>query len=77
MARMPSARRGHLFTSVTTAALIAAAPMPALAQEGEDVITLLGRYRFRLGQPKVAIDTPQAVSVLDQQDLDAATDGER
>lgn len=70
MARMPSARRGHLFTSVTTAALIAAAPMPALAQEGEDVITLLGRIVFGWGQPKVAIDTPQAVSVLDQQDLD-------
>ena len=30
----------------------------------------MGRIVFGWGQPKVAIDTPQAVSVLDQQDLD-------
>lgn len=70
MARLPSARRGHLLLTVTTAALIAAQPGALAAQEAESAFTLLGRLVFGWGTPKVAIDTPQAVTVLDQQDLD-------
>lgn len=64
------ARRGQLLTSVTFAALLAV-PEPAAAQEPGDVFTLLGRMVFGWGAPKVAIDTPQAVSVLEQEDLDS------
>ena len=53
---------------MTTAILSAGA---ANAQQAEfDGSTFLGRLIFGAGQQKVAIDTPQAVSVLDQDDID-------
>ena len=63
-----TALRGTVFTTLTTVALLAA--QPAAAQEGEGAFTLLGRMIFGWGTPKVAIDTPQAVTVIDQEDLD-------
>ncbi|WP_274961670.1 MULTISPECIES: TonB-dependent receptor domain-containing protein [Thioclava] len=71
MATTPRAARMRLFTTVTSLALIAAAG-PALAQESgsDDGYTMLGRLIYGWGTPKVAIDTPQAVTVIDQQDLD-------
>ena len=47
-----------------TSALLAA---PAAAQDGG---TFLGRLVFGAGQQKVAIDTPQAVTALEQEDID-------
>jgi hemoglobin/transferrin/lactoferrin receptor protein len=55
--------------SVTLAALIGA-PLSAVAQDAQGVFTPLGRLVFGWGAPKVAIDTPQAVTVLEQDDLD-------
>lgn len=45
---------------------------PALAQEAErdNSFTLLGRIVLGAGEEKVAIDTPQAVTVLNQDDID-------
>jgi hemoglobin/transferrin/lactoferrin receptor protein len=64
--RNQAARRGLILT--TALALCAA---PALAQQGpETVFQMLGRIIFGTGTAKVAIDTPQAVTVLDQGDLD-------
>jgi hemoglobin/transferrin/lactoferrin receptor protein len=48
-----------------TTALIGLA-MPAAAQDG----TLLGRLILGAGKPKVAIDTPQAVTAVEQEDID-------
>jgi hemoglobin/transferrin/lactoferrin receptor protein len=41
--------------------------LPVAAQDGG---TFLGRLVFGAGQQKVAIDTPQAVTTLDQEDID-------
>lgn len=63
------AARRHLFTTVTATALLAA--LPAAAQEeGTGLFTMLGRIIFGAGTEKVAIDTPQAVTVIEQEDLD-------
>ncbi|HEX9858537.1 MAG TPA: TonB-dependent receptor plug domain-containing protein, partial [Paracoccaceae bacterium] len=44
---------------------------PVAAQEAEEgLFALLGRLILGAGTAKVAIDTPQAVSVLEQEDLD-------
>lgn len=69
---MPACRRparsGLLLTAATAAALCA---QPALAQEtGEGFFTMLGRIILGTGTAKVAIDTPQAVTALEQEDLD-------
>ncbi len=72
----PAARR-HLM--LTVAALTLAIP-PAAAQDlpadttvpQESVFQMLGRIVLGAGAPKVAIDTPQAVTALDQDDLDRA-----
>ncbi|MBZ4690567.1 MAG: TonB-dependent receptor [Cereibacter sp.] len=61
------APRARLFLS-TAAILVCAGP--AAAQEGEGPITLLARLIFGTGTERVAIDTPQAVTVLEQEDLD-------
>ncbi|MFN3722122.1 MAG: TonB-dependent receptor domain-containing protein [Paracoccaceae bacterium] len=59
---------------LTTAAVIATAttaiPTPATAQDRAGAGTFLGRLIFGAGQQKVAIDTPQAVTVVDQNDID-------
>lgn len=70
MARSISACRGQLRSSATAAALIAALPSALHAQEADGIFTMLGRIVFGWGAPTVAIDTPQAVTVLDQADLD-------
>lgn len=50
------------------------APMPALAQDADDAPETtrmaLDRMVISAGTEKVAIDTPQAVSTLDQEDID-------
>lgn len=51
---------------LSTAAIIGAAA-PAAAQ---DLGTFLGRLIFGAGQQKVAIDTPQAVTAVEQEDID-------
>lgn len=63
------ARSGLLLTAATALAL---GVQPAAAQEAasEGFFTMLGRVILGTGQEKVAIDTPQAVSVLEQEDLD-------
>lgn len=43
---------------------------PAAAQESEGFFQLLGRLILGTGTAKVAIDTPQAVTALEQEDLD-------
>lgn len=67
--RRHSALRGRLLTSATLFALIAA---PAAAQETGGFFYTLGRIILGAGVAKVAIDTPQAVSTLEQEDLDRA-----
>lgn len=56
----------RLMASVTVAAL---AGQPLAAQTAGD-IPLLGRIILGAGKAKVAIDTPQAVTTVDQEDLD-------
>lgn len=63
-----SARKGHLLLSVTLAAL---ATSPALAQDSAlDGFQPLGRLILGAGNEKVAIDTPQAVTAIEQEELD-------
>ncbi|ARU01208.1 TonB-dependent receptor domain-containing protein [Yoonia vestfoldensis] len=62
-------RRLGLACLLTTTAILAAG-MATAQQAQVDSGTFLGRLIFGAGQQKVAIDTPQAVSVLDQQDID-------
>ena len=60
--------RACLLSTVTTLALSAA---PAVAQDAnEGVFQMLGRIIFGAGTAKVAIDTPQAVTALEQEELD-------
>lgn len=60
--------RACLLSTATVLALCAA---PAVAQEAEEnVFQMLGRIIFGAGTAKVAIDTPQAVTALEQDDLD-------
>ncbi len=60
------AMRRHL---LLTATVFAIAASPAAAQQ-EDVFQMLGRIIFGAGAAKVAIDTPQAVTALEQLDID-------
>ena len=66
----------HIFKSrFVLAGLLAATtaltPAVTLAQgEGEGVFAILGRVVLGFGAPKVASDTPLAVTVQDQEDLD-------
>jgi hemoglobin/transferrin/lactoferrin receptor protein len=53
---------------LSTATLLALSPAPAVAEE--TVFQLLGRIIFGTGTAKVAIDTPQAVTALEQAELD-------
>ncbi|WP_230461458.1 TonB-dependent receptor domain-containing protein [Sphingobium sp. CAP-1] len=63
-------------TTMKTMLLIGTAllalPGPALAQDGDDATTRLSLDRLIIsaGAEKVAIDTPQAVTALDQEDID-------
>ena len=60
------AMRRHLLLTATAIALTAS---PAAAQE-ESVFQMLGRIILGTGAAKVAIDTPQAVTAVEQEDLD-------
>ena len=56
---------------LSTATLLALCAAPAAAQEQDDsLFQMLGRIIFGTGTAKVAIDTPQAVTALEQEDLD-------
>jgi hemoglobin/transferrin/lactoferrin receptor protein len=53
-------------------AVLLGATLPATAQETGGFGTFLGRILFGFGLPRVAIETPQSVSVAEQSDLDRA-----
>lgn len=60
--------RAALLSTATALALCAA---PVVAQEADEtVFQMLGRIILGTGTPKIAIDTPQAVTALEQEDLD-------
>lgn len=65
---MTSTRQG-VARLLTTAAIIATA-LPAAAQDTAASGTFLGRLILGAGQQKVAIDTPQAVTAVEQDDID-------
>lgn len=55
----------------STATVLALCAAPAVAQEADETMfQMLGRIIFGTGTAKVAIDTPQAVTALEQDDLD-------
>ncbi|WP_068303957.1 TonB-dependent receptor domain-containing protein [Pararhodobacter sp. CCB-MM2] len=66
--------------AVSTLALTTALAMPATAQTaGEGVFTMLGRIILGAGRARVALDTPQAVTALETEDLEreqASTPGD-
>ncbi len=56
---------------LSTATILALGAAPVAAQEAEDgLFQMLGRIIFGTGTARVAIDTPQAVTALEQEDLD-------
>lgn len=59
---------GRLLSTVALGAMLAASPVAA--QETDGLFTLLGRMILGAGSARVAIDTPQAVTALEQADLD-------
>ncbi|MCB1397143.1 MAG: TonB-dependent receptor [Rhodobacter sp.] len=65
--------------AVSTLALTSTLSTPAAGQTGEGAFTMLGRIILSAGRARVAIDTPQAVSALEADDLEreqATTPGE-
>jgi len=65
--------------AVSTLALATAMQLPAPAAAQESIFTALGRIIVSAGRARVAIDTPQAVTALESEDLEreqAATPGE-
>ena len=56
---------------LSTATVLALGAAPAVAQQADEgLFQMLGRIIFGTGTAKVAIDTPQAVTALEQDDLD-------
>lgn len=72
----PALRRQLLLSATALSLWIPLAPGTAGAQTApppqEGMFQMLGRIILGAGSAKLAIDTPQAVSVLDQDDLDRA-----
>ncbi|MBL4916912.1 TonB-dependent receptor [Tabrizicola sp. DMG-N-6] len=70
----PIRAKGRLMLSAALAVLAAAphaqAQQTTPAQQSGGGFALLGRIVLGAGSPKVAIDTPQAVSTVEQEDLD-------
>jgi len=65
------ARSVRTLAHATTALALCLGAMPALAQDAAGGFTPLGRIVLGFGgAPRVAIDTPQAVTVVSQEDLD-------
>jgi hemoglobin/transferrin/lactoferrin receptor protein len=62
----------RLILPALLAATTALTPVSVAAQQAEDdgIFTVLGRVVLGFGSPKVASDTPLAVTVLEQEDLD-------
>ncbi|WP_166416911.1 TonB-dependent receptor domain-containing protein [Cochlodiniinecator piscidefendens] len=68
MRKTTISRHGALMMSAAVAAFMAT---PTFAQEAPDgLFTMLGRIVFGVGSERVAIDVPQAVSVLNEDDID-------
>jgi hemoglobin/transferrin/lactoferrin receptor protein len=68
---LPGQRAKYRACLLSTATVLALCAAPAVAQEAEEnVFQMLGRIIFGTGTAKVAIDTPQAVTALEQEDLD-------
>lgn len=67
MAIRSRAFRAQLLTSVP---LILICAGPVAAQEGEGFFQMLGRIILGAGTAKVAIETPQAVSTIEEEELD-------
>lgn len=67
---MSSSARGARRLLLCTAACCAALATPVSAQDTPVGDTFLGRIIFGAGRAKVAIDTPQAVTALEQGDID-------
>lgn len=59
--------RAHLLCSIP---LVLACAGPAAAQDGEGFFQVLGRIILGTGTAKVAIDTPQAVSAVETEELE-------
>lgn len=59
--------RAHLLCSIP---LVLACAGPAAAQDGEGFFQVLGRIILGTGTAKVAIDTPQAVSAVEAEELE-------
>lgn len=72
--RLSDRGRKRLLLAGCLAATTALVPLPGLAQEvagaPEGFFTMLGRVVLGFGAPRVAIDTPLAVTVLEQEDID-------
>ncbi len=64
--RIGKSKRHILLTSVAVIGTVAA---PAMAQEDAETFTPLGRIVLGAGAEKVAIDAPQSISVLDEDDI--------
>ena len=64
--------RAPLLRTLLATTLLSSAALPLAAQDALDPAgtTVLNRVVLTAGREKVAIDTPQAVTVLDQSDLD-------
>ncbi len=62
-------------TLLTSAAVMAALSVPATAQDTNQTFTPLGRIVVGAGVEKVAIDAPQSISVLDEDDIADAQPG--
>ncbi|MCU0828905.1 MAG: TonB-dependent receptor [Tabrizicola sp.] len=68
---MPTLARPAKRGLILSTALVLSCTAPALAQEADEgLFQMLGRIIFGAGTAKVAIDTPQAVTALEQEDLD-------
>ncbi len=64
--QISKSRRQILLTSV---AMLAALSVPATAQDVDETFTPLGRIVVGAGVEKVAIDAPQSISVLEEDDI--------
>ena len=62
-------RQSKKHVLMTSVAMVAALSVPALAQDAAETVTPLGRIVVGSGVEKVAIDAPQSISVLNEEDI--------